>query len=588
MIGDRLKSIINEHGRSVYAPFDKEAAALFERGKREKDPRVLDQVCRAYPEARVIADALLELGGLHEQGGRLSDASHTYKRLLSVATDDDRRVLALWRLAHVYEARQLLVSARDSFLELQARFPKKALVHEGRSAAAGELAAAQLARPLYASIVADRPEPATPLPLFRRWHWQPRDGQPVRTLIAGGVVPSLDSGRVFLVEKTGLRLLDPLTGVPRWSSDLGAPAVWAGYLSDKLIVATSRQIAALELSHGTIQWRFDTSTVGKDVRRPDPFANPAELPERPAGGGPSLSAFQLVKGRVFCLRNRSELIAIDGDTGALDWSFSSPPAEINPNLWIGADKAVLQIDKPNQLLVLSTDDGRAESRTALDEKEHLERPPLAIDEHSVILVSDRRTVKRFDLKQGQTSWVYQESENLPVNGPPRLLGNAENLMVLHDGRLLIRLDPATGTKRWQSMLGIEDLSERVGSIACDQKNLYCVNFENISGSVRLSLRAIALGDGSRVWSCPLSGPQNAVWSIALSERSVFAFPSASQYPEGGELASMPLIVHRREDGALIERFVFQTTVSEVTFKVDPRGALLATDKGIWALAPKSE
>ena len=118
-----------------------------------------------------------------------------------------------------------------------------------------------------------------------------------------------------------------------------------------------------------------------------------------------------MNGRVFCLRNRTELIAIDGDTGALDWSFSSPPGEINPNLWIGADKAVLQIDKPNQLLVLShrVTAGRS-IEPALDENEQLERPPLPIDENSVILVSDRRTVKRFDLTHGQTSWVYQESK----------------------------------------------------------------------------------------------------------------------------------------------------------------------------------
>ena len=106
--------------------------------------------------------------------------------------------------------------------------------------------------------------------------------------------------------------------------------------------------------------------------------------------------------------------------------------------------------------------------------------------------------------------------------------------------------------------------------------------------MRQSLRAVALDDGSRVWSCPLSGPQDAVWSIALSERAVFAYPSAARYPKDGDLATMPVIVHRRDDGALIERFVFQTAISEVTFKVDPRGAILATAKGIWALSSKSE
>ena len=115
---------------------------------------------------------------------------------------------------------------------------------------------------------------------------------------------------------------------------------------------------------------------------------------------------------------------------------------------------------------------------------------MPIDENSVLLVSDRRTVKRFDLTHGQTSWVYRESDDLPVNGPPRLLGDAERLLVLHDGHLLIRLDPATGLKRWSCLLGIEDLSERPDSMACDDKRFYCVNFENIAGTMRQSLRAV--------------------------------------------------------------------------------------------------
>ena len=587
MIGDRLKALIAQQhvvGEPALVRFltRKAAMAGWSRGKKEKDPRILDQVCRAYPEARVIPDALFELGVLYERAGRLSDASRTYKRLQIVATDDDRRVLALWRLARVYEARQLLVSARDSYLELLARFPKKTLVQDGRSRAAGELAAAELARPLYASIVADRPEPPTPLPLFRRWHWQPRANQAVRTLIACGVVPSLDSSRVFLVENNGLRLLDPLSGASRWVSDLGAPPVWAGYVSDKLIVATAHQIAALELSQGTIQWRFDVAKAGKEVRRADPFANPADVPDRPEAAGPTLSCFQLVSGRVFCMRNRTELIAIDADTGALDWSFSSPPGEINPNLWIGADKAVLQIDKPNQLLVLRTSDGRPVNRTSLGSNEHLERPPLPIDENSVILVSDRLTVKRFDLTTGLFAWEFRETKtnSQPTNGPPRLLGNAETLLVLHDGCSLIRLDSTTGKKRWQILLGTENLSERPGSIVCDLKRLYCVNFESSGQTARPALRVLSLDDGSRVWSSPLSGPNDAVWSIALSERFIFAYPSTAEY----QPASLPVIVHRRDDGGLIERFVFQTTVADVTFKVDPRGALLATEKGIWALS----
>jgi outer membrane protein assembly factor BamB/tetratricopeptide (TPR) repeat protein len=586
LLADRLKSIVAKHGRKVYEPFDREAARLLERGRREKDPQVLDLVCRTYPEALVVPEALYGLGQLYEEMRRLSDASHAYKRLENLAPDDDRRVLALWRLAHVYEARRLLVSARDSYLELLTRYPKRVLSEKGRQATAAELASAQLARPLYASIVAERSEPPTPLPLLRRWQWQPREGEPLKALAASGVAPSLDCGRVFLVEKTGMRLLDPLTGAKRWSVDLGAPAVWAGYLADKLIVATPHQVVALDLATGSVQWRYDVSKAKNDADRPNPFANPADPEKRPKPSGPSLSGFQLVKGRVFCLRNRSELIALDGDTGAPDWSFSSPPGEINPNLWIGAERALVQVDKPNQLLVLRTDDGRPVQRVALTDNELLQRPPLPLDENSVVLVSDRRTVKRFDLVQGETSWVYRESEVTPTYGPPRLFGNSDCLVVLHDGHLLIRLDPATGLKRWECPLA-ENLAERPESIAWDDKNLYCVNYERISGVARRSIRAVALENGSRTWAYPLSGPENAIWSIALSERAVFAFPSAHESKDAA-LVSVPLSVRRRDDGALIERLVFPTSISENTFKLDPRGAILATSTGIWALGSSSQ
>ena len=65
-----------------------------------------------------------------------------------------------------------------------------------------------------------------------------------------------------------------------------------------------------------------------------------------------------MKGRLFVLRGQHELIALDVDTGAVDWSFSSPPREINPNLTIGDDRIWMQVNKPNQLLVLRTGDGQ--------------------------------------------------------------------------------------------------------------------------------------------------------------------------------------------------------------------------------------
>jgi outer membrane protein assembly factor BamB/tetratricopeptide (TPR) repeat protein len=591
-IVDRLRSIVRNHGRGVYESFDREAARLYERGKEEKDAHLLELACRRFPVSAVVPDALLELGNLLESSQRLTDAAHAYKRLFSAAPDDEHRALALWRIAHVYEARKLFVAARDSLLDLQARFSDTHMKGAQGDGTVAFMVASELARSPYTQLAVERPLPLTPVPLVRRWQLPAPASQPVKVIAIEGVAPSSDAGRLLLVDKTGVRLLETSSGLPRWGAELGSTAVWAGYLADKLVVGTARQIVALEPAQGTVQWRYDVARPGKNLKGPDPFADAKvpDAPERRERSTDSLTGFQLVKGHVFCLRGPSELIAVDGDTGVGVWSFSCPPAQINPNLLIGADRTILQIDKPNQMLVLRTADGQPISRTALAENEWLQRAPMPVDDDSVILVSDRRTVKRFDLTRGQTVWVYQESPDLPVNGPPCLIGDSERLLVLHDGRVLIRLDAATGSKNWSCPLGVEDLSERPDAMAYDESRFYYINVENYLGYLRQAVLAISLADGSKAWSCRLTGLKEAKWSLALSQRYVISYP-VSNIGDGGDVEklpvlAMPVIVRRRETGQLVQRFVFPTTIADVIFKADSRGAVVASARGLWGLGSK--
>jgi outer membrane protein assembly factor BamB len=588
LIADRLGGIVRNHGRGVYESFDRQAAALYERGKAERDVHVLGEVCRDYPIAQVVPDALFELATLHESTGRLAEASQTYKRLLSLATDDEHRALAIWSLARVYHARKLFVSARDAYLDLQARYPRLRLDRAGLSMEVADLVAEKLDREPYCRLVADRPQPPLPRPLVRRWQWQAENGRPIRAIGAEGTAPTLDASRVLLGQGDVLRALDPADGTIRWSIALGAPPVWAAYLADKLIAATPRHIVALELAHGTEQWRFAAAAQGKPSSRVDPFAVPKETDERPERSGIALHGFRVVKGRVFALRGQSEIVAIDGDSGALDWSFSAPPAEINPNLWVGPDRIVLQLDRPNHLLVLRTDDGQPVARAALAEKDVLERAPLPVDDDTVLVVPDARTVKKLDLNSGQTVWEYRESEEQPANGHPCVFGDAERLLVLHGGRLLTRVDAATGSRRWSCLLGTEDLSKRAGSLVFDDERVYCV----YRWSSTVTLRSVSMANGTPAWTRHWTGPENAAWSIALAAHHVLAYPVSSGTGDAGDgetstvIENVPLIVMRRESGALVERFVFGATIANVTLRIDPAGALVATPRGVWGLGAR--
>ena len=190
-------------------------------------------------------------------------------------------------------------------------------------------------------------------------------------------------------------------------------------------------------------------------------------------------------------------MALDGDTGLVDWSFSPPEGgELNPLLWIGPRRVALQVRKPNAILVLETASGRRLAEyPQTDEDGAWMRDPLPIDDDHVALVTDRRTVALFDLGRGAYAWTFRESPTLPTLQPPRLLGDAERLLVIQDGNELIRLDVATGAKRWSRPLGVEILSERPEAMALDADRVYWA-----SGR---TLNAAALGGrGARLEEAP--------------------------------------------------------------------------------------
>jgi outer membrane protein assembly factor BamB len=519
----------------------------------------------------VLPEALLALGRMRESSQQPAEASHAYKLLVAAAPDLASRARALLGLGRAYEAQRLWVPARDAYAQALARCGDVALDEAGKGIKVREWVSERLARAPFDHMADGGAEPALPTPLARVWS-RTLSG-PVHPLMAWGVPPASDSARVFLVHGNTLRPVPPAGGDASWSADLGNMPQWVGYLADKVVAATDARVVALGLADGTVLWQFDLGAAAQGRRGANPFArNTGEGATQDRGAG-RFRNFQIIGERVFFLSGDRKLVALDGDTGLVDWSYMPAAGTINPNLWIGTRHVVLQVRKPNSIQVLETATGRRHAEFAQAEEEEWPRPPLPVDDDHLALVLDRRTVGLFDVRRGTNSWIFRESDKLPTHGPPRLLGDAERLLVLHDGQELIRLDITHGGKRWSIPLGMDDLSERPDTLLCDSERVYWASDRMV--------QCATLADGKIAWRQPLLGPELG-WSLALSEQCIVAYPRASSQVER-DLEGFPIVVRQRATGEYVQRLLFPVSVSEVSVRLAPGGALVAARGGLWAL-----
>ena len=575
LINDRLGTILATHGRGLYDEFDRQARAMFEKAKAESDPRLLEDLTRRFPVAEVVPDTLLTLGKVELAAGRPREASRAFKRLLALGPPDGYRARALLGLAKSYEEQKLWIPSRDSYQQALSRYAAADVDSDepGSLTKLGPLVEQRLGLPPFDKMVADRAEPSLITPLARLW--TRKLDEFARPIPVEGTPPSQEASRVFLASANELRSMDLRSGESSWSADLAGPPIWAGYLDDRLIAATETRIVALGLKDGSVLWTYDSGTPPALRGGDNPFEKTVPQKRRADLGEPigRLHAFQNVNGRIFCMKGDRELLAIDGDRGLVDWSFASPGGEVNPRLLVGPHKIVLQLRKPDSILILETANGRklAEYLTTTDEE--WPRAPFPIDDDHVALVTDRLTVALFDLNKGVNSWRVQPSLKMPTNGAPRFFGDAERLFMIHDGNELIRLDAMTGNKKWSKPLGFEDLGDHPEALALDGERIYWIN-----GNV---LNAASLADGSIVWSHYLSGPENG-WSIELTDRYVMAYPGLLRKSDN-EMERLPVVFRKRDTGELVQRLLFPTPAREVAVRLMPGGALVATPTAVWAL-----
>ena len=384
-------------------------------------------------------------------------------------------------------------------------------------------------------MIGDRAEPSLPVPAG------PPLGRAARRRRSGRSPPRASPrrprpSRIFLVagDRRSGRSTRPRArrpGRPTWA----AQPVWVGYLADKVIAATDDPARRARPGQGRGRTGGTTSAPPATAgAAPNPFAQArGRAGGRRAGRRRALHDFRIVGGRVFCLRGDRELLALDGDTGLVDWSFAPLGGAINPHLWIGPQRIVLQVRKPNA-------DPRARDRRPAAAAPSI---PQAEDEDwARDPAADRRRPRRAGRRPpdgrpvrpraaGSTPGSSARAPSCPRNGPPRLLGDAERLLVLHDGNELIRLDPATGRRSaGRGPLGIEDLSERPEATRARRRSVLLGERPDASTPRRWPTASLGLD----------AAPDRArVGLVARPDRALRRWPTPARRGAGRERARGP-------------------------------------------------
>jgi|GEM_PF-1203649 len=635
----RLQDLIKTHGPEVYARSNQVAQALVERGRRDRDPRLLERVEREFPVAQALPEALLSLARLREAADQPSEAALAYKRLLDLADaiDPPLRAQALWGLGQAYQAQRLWVSARDVYRRIEREFATVVLTDPDRAQATpdaaqvtlGQLVSRALQAPEFRGVADFDPDRRPDWPLQRVWEraWRadwaadssPREGDEMSALpyplVTVGRLSSRRTPRLLLTQGRQVRAVDPADGSIIWSARLDGRAEWSGSLPDRIVVATRNRVWAFDPLNGQTAWVWPAPPDPLDAENPaaDPsvVGNESVNPFRPNVGIPGLPAgdddpdrrlspleqFRVLGDRVLVLRGNSELVALEGANGRPVWSYLHARGRLHNRFLAHASSSwldrpqedgsleargfvLLQIRQPNAIVALDAATGRllAEMEQAADAA-LWERDPIFLGGGKVGVVADRRTIQVFDLERRGPLWSRAVSNTLPNLSPPLLVGDASALVVLINGRILDRLDPLTGERLWAEPvpLGEENLGERPDAILIRDNAILTVN-QGLLQSHRIS-------DGGLNWKKRLHGAEEG-WNLAPLDQGVAVYPDPQRVAARRFVGDfLPITLHRLDDGRLLQRLVFPTAETQaLVIRFEADGLTVATNQAGWFLA----
>ncbi len=400
-----------------------------------------------------------------------AERAATLERLLREYPNASRAGPALRELAKHYEDAGRWGLAADAYRRLQATAPEEA------SAGLSRVNAKFVTKP---SQIAD-----LAVPLVRDWEATADSLRLISSrndadnLVFGGgreVSCRTDHGRV------------------RWKQTLGAIPTYSARHDDLLIAAGADGIAGISSSEGRVLW------------------------ELPAPDSTRFSDFVLTDDHLFCLQDRSRVLALDVSTGRVLWQYRVPYGSIS-HLNATANRVLLR--RADHCLVLDGDTGKVRLRLVTEEHPH-PSAPLQLD-GSVCLIGDSRQISALDLANGRVLWERVLPRPLSLTGEtPDLVGDGRTVLAIlprNYGFTVQRLDPKSGAFAWSEEAPVGPDRIPASSFAFDEQVAFVAS-RNIA-------TALSLADGSTLWECSLPAPAGD-WSLRRVSSLLIAYPTAGR------------------------------------------------------------
>lgn len=268
----------------------------------------------------------------------------------------------------------------------------------------------------------------------------------------------------------------------RWTTAFAAPAAASpAFDADSAFVPLKDgQLVAVDLDDGTLRWQVAVRTS-----------------LQPAVGG----------GRVYVVRG-SSVVALDAQSGAVDWEVPLDHDVVSPPYWDTGWMLVSTRD--GALVALRASDGAVVWRQAFGVP--LACPPAPALDRLFVALTDGR-VASLQLATGIVDWVR------PLEAPATGLAALDDqLIVGSTAKTVYSLDLRRGTTRWRWRLG----AGVAGAPVADDYRVYVVSRDHL-------MRAFDRDTGNLRWMTPLAVRPSARGPVLIG-RNLFVPSYATSLP----------------------------------------------------------